>query len=54
MENKKKVVLSEKNWNKLWDIKRRYSLRSIDEVVGKLLLLVSKFKLQKELEILTK
>lgn len=33
----KTITVSEKNWNKLWDLKRSLKKKSIDEVITEIL-----------------
>ena len=46
----KPIKISEENWLKLSRLKLTLGCKSIDETIGKLFKLVTKFKLAKELE----
>ncbi len=46
----KPIKISEENWLKLSKLKLSLRCKSIDETIGKLFSLVTKFKLSKELE----
>jgi len=48
----KQIRVSEKTWNKLWDLKRKYKKSTLNQIIDGLLNVKKRYKLDTELKMI--